>query len=87
MKQTLELSAVERPIEQSAIPEAATTVEAGSLLRAEERKSAAQRGWLFGVEVDGKTYLTPAHRQVPAQATIPRTSAGSLIGVSAVTGG
>ena len=63
------------------------TVSAGSLLSHKERDHAARRGWLFGVEVDGETYLVPAHRQVPAHATIPRTADGSLLGVACVTGG
>ena len=70
-----------------AVPAAKQTVRADSLLTETERKVAAKRGIIFGIEHDGITYLVPAHRQVPVGSTVPRTSRGSLIGVAAVTGG
>ena len=81
------LEAPTQQVSQEEIPAAVQTVRADTLLKQEERKLAGKRGWIFGVEVDGRTYLVPAHRQVPAGATVPRTAAGSLIGVAAVTGG
>lgn len=75
------------PISTGVIPAAVQTVRADSLLKADEREVASRRGWIFGIEFEGQTYLVPAHRQVPAGATIPRTAAGSLVGVAAVTGG
>ena len=87
MEQFLELEPPKTAVEQGVVPESVETIQAGSLLAPEEFKTAQKRGWLFGVEVEGKTYLVPAHRQVPKNATLPRTSSGSLVGVAAVTGG
>ena len=70
-----------------ALPAVQQTVRADSLLTETERKVAAKRGIIFGIEHDGITYLVPAHRQVPVGSTVPRTSRGSLIGVATVTGG
>ena len=69
------------------IPAAPETVRADSLLPEAERKVAASRGLIFGVEFEGMTYLVPAHSPVPAQATVPRTASGALVGVAGVSGG
>ena len=69
------------------IPAAPETVRADALLTEQERATVAKRGIIFGVEHEGMTYLVPAHRQVPAAATVPRTASGALVGVAGVTGG
>lgn len=75
------------PVCKQEIPAAQKTVRADTLISVEERYNVAKRGIIFGVEFEGRTYMVPGHMSVPAKATVPRTAAGALIGVAAVTGG
>ena len=63
------------------------TVQALSLLSAQEQRIVSKTAAFIVVKNAGVCYTVPPHVQVPATSTVVRTATGALVGISAVVGG